>query len=414
MVISASGSARSDSSTGFDVERFRSFFPALSDGRWAFFDGPGGTQTPTPVADAVATALTAPLSNRGTTSLGARNAEQMVQACRSAVADLLGVAPDLVVHGRSATALNFHLAHAISTQWSAGDEVVVTRLDHDSNVRPWVEAARRVGAQVRWVDFDPATGELTPDAVAEVLSERTRIVALTAASNLIGTVPDIAAIAGLAHAVGAVVYVDGVHYAAHHPVDVSAMGADFFVFSPYKLLGPHCAFVTGRRELLQALVPDKIEPSSNAVPERFELGTLPYEQLAGVTAAVDFLASVSIQRNRRESLTGAMVAIDHHESRLRRRIEGGVGSLPGVTSYSRAQNRTPTLLFRVEGVSATSIVSTLGELGIAVGAGSFYCNAATRVLGLGDDGALRIGLAPYNNDDDVDRLLDALSAAVRD
>lgn len=402
-----------DAGVVYDVETVRSFFPSLDGGEWAFFDGPGGTQTPTPVADAVARALTSPSANRGATSLGARNSEQIVVDCRAAVADFLGVAPDLVIHGRSATALNFHLAHALSSTWGPGDEVVVTRLDHDSNVRPWVEAARRVGARVRWVDFDAATGELTADAVAEVLSERTRIVALTAGSNLIGTMPDVRAIARTIHEAGALVYVDGVHYAAHHPVDVPASGADFFVFSPYKLLGPHCSFVTGRRELLEALRPDKIEPSTDVVPERFELGTLPYEQLAGVTAAIDFVAALAPGHDRRDAIVTAMSLIDDHENRLRRRIEDGLGALPGVTIFSRARHRTPTLLVDVDGISPMAIAEQLGEQGIAVGAGAFYCDAATRALGLGDDGALRIGLAPYVDDDDVNRLLDALSAVVR-
>jgi cysteine desulfurase family protein (TIGR01976 family) len=360
-----------------DVDRLRSFFPSLAIDSWAFFDGPGGTQTPTPVGDAMAQALMSPLSNRGVTSVGARNADRIVLDCRSAVGDLLGVESDLVIHGRSATALNFHLAQAISKDWQPGDEVVVTRLDHDSNVRPWIEAARRVGAVLRWANFDPATGELTPEAVAELLSERTRLVALTAASNLIGTIPDVAAIAEMAHRVGALVYVDGVHYTAHHPVNVEAMGADFFAFSPYKLLGPHCGFATGRRDLLESLRPEKLEPSSNAVPERFELGTLPYEQLAGVTAAIDFVAAVAPQQNRRSALLAAMSLIDRHEGRLRTRIEQGIGELPGVRMYSRAQNRTPTLLFTVDGVSAATIAARLGEQRIAVGAGR---STATRPL----------------------------------
>ncbi|MGU3433205.1 cysteine desulfurase-like protein [Actinomycetes bacterium M1A6_2h] len=396
-----------------DVDRLRTFFPSLADDSWAFFDGPGGTQTPTPVGDAIAQTLTSPLSNRGLTSVGARNADRIVLNCRTAVGDLLGVESDLVIHGRSATALNYHLAQAISKDWQPGDEVVVTRLDHDSNVRPWIEAARRVGAVVRWVDFDPETGELTAEAVAEVLSERTRVVALTAASNLIGTIPDVASIAEIVHQVGALVYVDGVHFTAHHPVDVGAMGADFFVFSPYKLLGPHCAFATGRRDLLDNLRPEKLAPSSNATPERFELGTLPYEQLAGVTASIDFAAAIAPQQDRRRALLAAMSSVDRHEARLRARIERGIGELPGVTLYSRAQNRTPTLLFTVDGVSAATVASRLGEQRIAVGAGAFYCDEATRHLGLTADGGVRVGLAPYSTDDDIDRLLEALSTVTR-
>src|SRR5690554_3052055 len=273
----------------YDVVRIRADFPSLKSG-WAFFDGPGGTQTPVQVIDAITDALSEPLSNRGTVTDGERNADRIVADARSAVADLVGGNPAGVVFGRSATQLAYDFSRMLSRTWKPGDEVIVTRLDHDSNVRPWVQAAERAGATLRWLDFDPDTSEL--DDVATVLSDRTVLVAVTAASNLIGTRPNVRVIADAAHDVGALVYVDGVHYTAHAAVDMQALGADFFTCSPYKFLGPHLGALVAAPELLETLEPDKLLPSTNDVPERFEFGTLPYELLAGVAAAVDYLATL--------------------------------------------------------------------------------------------------------------------------
>ncbi len=277
-----------------DVDAIRAQIPALKSGS-ARFDAPGGTQTPQPVIDAVAEALAHPLANRGRTTEGERNADGIVTDARGALADLLGVDPRGVVFGRSATQLAYDLSRTLARTWQPGDEVVVTRLDHDSNIRPWVQAAEAAGATVRWADFDPATGELLPEHIEAVLSPRTRLVAVTAASNLIGTVPDVAAVARLAHGVGALLHVDAVHYASHAVVDLAALGADTLVCSPYKFLGPHLGVLAARPEFLETLRPDKLLPSSDAVPERFELGTLPYELLAGARAAVDFLAGLDPQ-----------------------------------------------------------------------------------------------------------------------
>jgi cysteine desulfurase family protein (TIGR01976 family) len=291
--------------------------------------------------------------------------------------------------------------------------VVVTRLDHDSNVRSWTIAAERAGATVRWLDFDPATGELDLDQLAVLLSGRTRVVAVTAASNLIGTRPDVPAIAGLTHDAGALLHVDGVHYTAHVAPDVRALGADTFVCSPYKFLGPHCGVLAGRVELLETLRPDKLVPSSDAVPDRFELGTLPYELLAGTAAAVDFLADlVPGDGSRRERIVASYAALEAHEDRLRTRIEEGLVGLPGVTLHSRAARRTPTLLVTFDGRDAQDVRRHLASRNVNAPAGSFYAYEASRHLGLGAAGGLRIGLAPYNDDADVDRLLDGLREAL--
>ncbi|MGW6292629.1 cysteine desulfurase-like protein [Streptomyces sp. NPDC055058] len=398
----------------YDSDALRAQFPALAAGT-AHFDGPGGTQTPGPVIRAVADALSAPLSNRGQWAVGERNAESIVTDARRAMADLLGAEPAGIVFGRSATQLAYDFSRTLARTWSPGDEVVVTSLDHDSNIRPWTQAAERAGVTVRRADFDPATGELTPDHIRAVLSERTRLVAVTAASNLIGTRPRIAEIARAVHEAGALLYVDGVHHTAHCLVDVEQLGADFFTCSPYKFLGPHHGVLAARPALLETLRPDKLLPSSDAVPERFELGTLPYEFLAGTRAAVDFMAGfdTGATGTRRDRLTAGYRALEQHEETLRTRIEKGLATLDGITVHSRAAERTPTLLLTFDGRSAADAHRFLAERGVHAPAGSFYALEASRRLGLGDAGGLRAGLAPYTNADDVDRLLEGLADFLR-
>ena len=394
----------------FDVDALRTHFPSLASGI-AHFDGPGGTQTPREVADAIAATLTSPLSNRGRGVPSETNADESVRAFRVAYADLLGVPPEGIVHGRSATQLTYDFARALAKEWSPGDEVVVTRLDHDANVRPWVQVAATVGVRVRWIDFDPATAELDPGSIADAITDRTRLVAVTAASNLLGTKPPLARIAAAAHAVGALVYVDGVHYTAHQFVDVAALGADLFVCSPYKFLGPHCGVLGASPDLLENLVPDKLLPSTNVVPERFELGTLPYEVLAGATAAVDFLAGIAPAgaTTRREQLRATLAAVDEHELRLRQRLVAGLAALaPNALVHSVAADRTPTLLVTFPGRRCWDAYEFLAARSVLAPAGSFYAYEPFTRLGLADDHALRIGLAPYNDDSDVDRVLAAL------
>ncbi len=257
----------------------------------AHFDSPGGTQTPRAVAEAVAAALCGPLSNRGGAVASERNADQAVASFRQAMADLLLADPRGIVYGRSATQLTYDFSRHLAKTWSAGDEIVLSNLDHDANIRPWVQAAERAGVTVRWWEFDAASAELAVDDLAALLTPRTRLVAVTAASNLLGTIPPLHQISELAHDAGALLYVDGVHFTAHAVVDLPRLGADFFVCSPYKFLGPHCAVLSADPDLLDSLQPDKLAPSTNEVPERFEFGTLPYETMAGVTAAVDFIAA---------------------------------------------------------------------------------------------------------------------------
>ena len=391
-----------------DLVRIRSDFRALG-ADLAYFDSPGGTQTPAPVVEAISRTLSGPLSNRGTDNPAQRNADAVVVGARQALADLTGADPRGVVFGRSSTQLTFDFARTLARGWVAGDEVVVTRLDHDANIRPWVLAAQERGVTVRWVDFDPSTGELAPERVAAALGERTRLVALTAASNLIGTRPEVAAVAAAVHAAGALLWVDGVHYAAHALVDVQALGCDFFVCSPYKFFGPHHGALVADPDLLSGLRPDKLMPSSDAVPERFELGTLPYEVLAGTTAAVDYLAGLLPgEGDRRVRLAASVAAAEEEAARLLARIEQGLAQL-GAVVYSRAARRTSTLLFDLPGVAPVDVATRLARVGVNAPAGHFYALEASRHLGLGDRGAVRVGLAAYNDDGDVDRLLAGLA-----
>ena len=408
--------------SSYDVAQVRSHFPQLEDGPGtgaAHFDGPGGSQTPEPVARAMYDVLTGPLANQGDATPAERNAEAVVVAARAAMGDLLATDPAGIVFGRSMTQLTMDLARTLAKSWGPGDEVVVTRLDHDSNVRSWVIAAEAVGATVRWADFDPETGELDPAQVEAVLTDRTRLVAFTAASNLLGTLPDVRAIADLAHAAGAQTFVDGVHLVPHAPADPEALGADFLACSPYKFLGPHCGVLAARPETLEPLRPDKLMPSSDDVPGRFELGTLPYELMAGTTAAVDFLAGAASDHlppgvTRRARLVASMTALEAHEDRLRERLETALEALPGVRLWSRARRRTPTLLMTFAGHDVQDVRRHLAARNVNAPAGSFYAYEAARRLGLGAQGGLRVGLAPYTDDADVDRLLAALADALLD
>lgn len=395
----------------FDVSRVRSHFPSLESGV-AHFDGPGGTQTPLSVGQAICKTMTGPLANQGTLTQAERNAEAAVDNARSAMADLLGSSPEGIFFGRSMTQITFDIARTLAQNWGPGDEIVASRLDHDANVRPWVRYAEQSGATLRWIEFDPTTGHLDISDVESVINERTKLVAITAASNLIGTRPDIPAISKAVHAVGGLLYVDGVHNTPHAVVDFAAMGADFYGCSPYKFFGPHIGVMTASPALLETLHPDKLLPSTEKVPERFELGTLPYELLAGITAAVDFIADmVPGTGSRRERIVASQTAADEHEHALNHRLREGLQAMANVTLYSNARQKTPTELFSLAGINSERIYEFLAERKINAPADSFYAIECSRHLGLGDDGAIRAGLAPYNNVDEIDRLLEGLADA---
>lgn len=382
--------------------------PALREGA-AHFDGPGGTQIPDQVADAMNDALRSALSNRGRGTAAERRADDIVTGARQAMADLLGADARGIVFGRSMTQITMDIARTLAQNWGPGDEIVVSRLDHDADVRPWVIHAERAGATVRWAEFDPATGEMSPEDVLRHVTPATRLVALTGASNLIGTRPDLAAVGVGVHEHGALFYVDGVHLTAHAPVDIAAIGCDFYACSPYKFLGPHLGVLAASPDLLETLHPDKLLPATNVVPERFELGTLPYELLAGVIAAVDVLADlVPSEGDRRERVLASMTALEDYEDALHARMREGLESIPGIHLYSNAKHRTPTETFTIDGHNPGEISAFLAERGVNAPASNFYALEVSRWLGLGDAGGVRVGLAPYSNDEDVDRLIAGL------
>ena len=396
--------------TPYDVGRVRAWFPGIRE-ELARFDSPGGSLVAGQVAEAVAATMTSGLNQRGTLHAHEQRAEAVVQDCRAALGDLLGTDPAGVVLGRSATALVMRLAATLAQGWGPGDEVVVCRLDHDSNIRPWVIAAERAGATVRWLELDPATGEVGD--VEPLLTELTRLVAVTGASNLIGTRPDVPAIAAAAHAVGALVHVDAVHLVPHASVDRVALGADLVTCSPYKFFGPHHGALAADPALLETLRPDKLLPSSDAVPERFELGTLPYELLVGTTAAVDVIADLvptPSSEPRRERVVASMTALAAYEAGLLGHLLDGLAALPHVVVHGRPVRRTPTVLLTVEGLEPRAVSEHLAGHGVVAPASSFYALEASRALGLGDAGGVRVGLAAYTTRDEVDRLLTGLAA----
>ncbi|MEV5501360.1 cysteine desulfurase-like protein [Nonomuraea fuscirosea] len=387
----------------FPIKEVRATYPALSDG-YAYLDGAAGTQTPRPVIDAIATAYRTGIGNVGGAFPASHRSDAIVAACRAAVADLVGGDPGGVILGPNMTTLTYRLARAIA---GPGDEVVLSRLDHDANVRPWTQ----VGATVRWAEVDPVTGELPVEQYAELINERTRVVAVTAASNILGTRPDVPAIAELAHRAGALMYVDGVHATPHGPVDMRALGADFYATSAYKWSGPHIGAVVADPALLETIRPDKLASSADTVPERFETGTAAFADLDGVTAAVDHLAAmVPGTGNRRERLLASMSAAEEHETALFSVLTGELETMPHVTLYGKPARRTATVYFNVAGHTPRQVAEHLAKRGVNVWNGHNYAWELTGVLGIRDTGgAVRAGLVHYNDRSDVDRLLEGVA-----
>lgn len=395
----------------FEVGKVRAAYPALSDG-YAYLDGAAGTQVPESVIAAIGDAYRAGLGNSGGAFPASERSDAIMAGCRAAVADLTGADPGGVVLGPNMTTLTYRMASALASTWRPGDEVIVSRLDHDANVRPWVQAAARAGAEVRWAEVDPDTGELPAAQYAELLSDRTRLVAVTAASNVIGTRPDVAAITALARAAGALSYVDGVHATPHVPVDVQALGADFYATSAYKWSGPHIGIVVADPGLLGSLRPDKLVPSTDEVPERFELGTPPFADLAGVAAAVEHLAGLDTAAagSRRERILASMAAVEEHEQALFGALLAGLAEMGHVTTYGRAARRTPTAYFTVAGMTPEQVARHLASRRINAWNGHNYAWELTGVLGIRDAGsAVRVGLVHYNDESDVQRVLQAVA-----
>ena len=392
------------------IESIRAEFPGLGDG-WAPLDGAAGTQVPTAVIEAIATALRDGMANVHGAFDASERSTAIVEEARRAVADLVNGTPEGVVLGPNMTTLTFHIADALSAEWSAGDEIVVTSLDHDANVRPWVIAAERAGATVRWAEFDPSTGELPAERFDEVVGDRTRLVAVTAASNAIGSRPDVRAVADRAHAAGALVYVDGVHATPHVPTDMRALGADFYVFSTYKLFGPHAGAVVADPALLRRVTPAKLAPASDDVPDRFERGTPAFELLAGITAAVNWLAGLTdASGGRRDRVLAALAAVEEYLAGLLRGALDGLAAIDGVRVLPAPARRTSTLSFVVEGHTPLAVAEHLAQRRVSVWNGDNYAYELMDRFGLADSGgAIRASLVLYNTADDVDRLLEAVT-----
>jgi len=396
---------------GLDVSAVRAMYPALADG-YAYLDGAAGTQLPAPVIDAISDAYRSGLGNSDGAFPASARSDAIVAECRRAVADLVGGDPAGVILGPNMTTLTYRIAATLSQDWGPGDQVIVSRLDHDANIRPWVQAALRAGAEVRWAEVGLPSGELDPAQYDTLLTGRTRLVAVTAASNIIGTRPDVAAITAKARAAGALSYVDGVHATPHGPTDMAALGADFYATSAYKWSGPHIGAVVADPALLEPLRPDKLDPAPDNVPDRFEWGTPPFADLAGAAAAVDHLAGLdpSAAGTRRQRLLTSMATAQDHEQRLFAALRDGLAAMDKVTIYGNARRRTATAFFNVAGLSPRAVAEHLAARKVNVWDGNNYAWELASVLGIRDTGsAVRAGLVHYNDRSDVDRLLAAVA-----
>jgi cysteine desulfurase family protein (TIGR01976 family) len=375
----------------------RDRFPGLSDG-WARLDAPAGSQPVDVAIDAMADFMrSGTVANGHGAFEAAARLDAAVDEARAEAGALVGGDPRGVVFGQSMTTLTLSFAAAVGRTLAAGDEIVCTRLDHDANVSPWLIAAGRAGAMVRFAEPDPETLELPAAAVEAVLTDRTRWVAVTAASNAVGTVPDLAGIVAAAHAAGARVYVDAVHATPHRPLAVAELGCDALACSAYKWFGPHLSILWARPELLEELTPDKLRPSPDTVPERWETGTLAFESLAGLTAAARYLRETGFD------------AIRAHEEALLGRMLDGLAAIDGVTLHGAPRDRAPTAMFSVAGRDSLSVATALAAEQVAVWHGNYYALELSRFLGLEPDGAVRAGIVHYNDESDVDRLLEGVA-----
>jgi cysteine desulfurase family protein (TIGR01976 family) len=416
-----SGSQESNM-TAFDIDWVRSQFPALSmkvNGHAAaYFDGPGGTQVPQRVIDAVSGCLAMSNANIHGAFATSRRADEVIAAAHGAMANLLGCDAKEIVFGPNMTTLTFAMSRAIGRELMAGDEIVVTRLDHDANVSPWTALEER-GGVIRWVDINPADCTLDLEDLRRQITPRTRVVAVGYASNSVGTINDVGEVVRLAHSVGAMAYIDAVHYAPHGPIDVRALDCDFLVCSPYKFFGPHSGVLYGKREHLKRLRPYKVRPSADRIPGRWETGTQNHEAMAGVAAAVEYLAELGRRHapespGQRAQLLAAYDAIRAYEQQLFQQLVPALLETPGLTFYGikeleRYHQRVPTVAVRIAGRSPRELAEHLGERGIFTWDGNYYALNLSERLGVETKGGmLRIGLVHYNTAEEVYRLIAAL------
>ena len=404
----------------YPVSRIRSQFPALAAGG-VFFDGPGGTQVPQAVLDAVSAYYRSANANEHGLFATSKRSDEIIKAARQAIADFINAREaDEIIFGANMTTLTLHLARALGRTLSPGDEVVVTRLDHDANIAPWLYLQEQ-GAVIRWLEFNARDCTLDLSILERVINSKTKIVAVGYASNAFGTISDVPKIISLAKSRGALTFVDAVHYAPHRPIDVQFLDCDFLACSPYKFYGPHAGVLYGKKEILAGLSPYKVRPAAEHIPDCFETGTKNHEGLAGVAAAIDFLSAfgeaygqADNSPGRRHFLKQALAVIKTHESRLFLNLLAGVRKIPGISLYGitdpeRIEERTPTLAFTLAGKTPAAIARLLGEQGIYVWEGNYYAWEAMRFLGLEEKGgAVRVGLCLYNSDEEVDIFLRTL------
>ena len=397
----------------------RSQFPALSrmhnGNPVAYFDGPGGTQVPRRVTDAMTDYLLHHNANTHWSYPTSAETDQLIRDARAAVGDFINATPSEVVFGNNMTTITFHLARALGRSWGIGDEVVVTELDHHANIAPWQALARERGITIRTVPFSIETGQLDWDALQRAITKRTKLVAIGAASNALGTITDVAAAATLAHAVGAYIFVDAVHYAAHGLIDVRQADCDFLACSAYKFYGPHAGFLFGKLPLLTALDVPKLDPAPEDAPERLETGTQNHEGIVGTGAAVDFIASMGSGETRRQRIVTAMGALHAMSDALVRRLWNGLGNIHGVQRFgpSPDEPRTPTVSFVVDAISSEAVAVELAKRGLFLSHGDFYAATVIERLGHAADGVVRAGCACYTTIEEVDRLLEGVEAAAR-
>jgi len=401
------------------LSQVRSQFPALErvhNGHpVAYFDGPGGTQVPRRVVDAMADYLYHHNANTHWSYPTSAETDAAIHEARVAVADFVNASPAEVVFGNNMTTITFHVARALGRGWGPGDEVVVTELDHHANIAPWQALARERGITLRSVPFSVATGQLDWDALERAITPRTKLLAIGAASNALGTITDVTAAARLAHGVGALVFVDAVHYAAHGLIDARLADCDFLACSAYKFYGPHAGFLYGKGSILAQLDVPKLEPAPDEAPERLETGTQNHEGIVGTGAAVDFIASIGRGQTRRERLVTAMGMLHAHGDALVRQLWEGLGAVPGVQRYGPTpdQSRTPTVSFVVNGAPSEQVAIRLAEQGIFVSHGDFYAATVVERLGHAADGVVRAGCACYTTAVEVDRLLAGVEEIAR-
>jgi cysteine desulfurase family protein (TIGR01976 family) len=413
--------------TAFDVAWVRSQFPSLSqtvNGHPAvFLDGPGGTQVPQRVIDAIADYLRRKNANTGGAYATSRHTDTMIAGARSAMADFLGCDPDEVVFGPNMTSLTFAISRAIGRELGPGDEIVLTHLDHDANVSPW-RALEERGVTIRMAEIHEDDCTLDMDDLARKITDRTKLVAIGYASNAVGTINDVQEVVCLAHQRGALAYIDAVHYAPHGAIDVRALDCDFLACSTYKFFGPHMGVLYGKREHLLRLQPYKVRANTNAIPNRWEWGTLNHECIAGITACVDYLADLGRHGNpssssRRTALLAAFEAIQKYERGLMTSMIRGLLNIPGLKLYGIADpeqfgRRCPTLSVRSKNHTPLELAGKLGERGFFTWDGNYYALNLTERLDVEKDGGfLRIGIAHYNTAEEVERFLETLQHIVR-